>query len=215
MQGGRDTPKTALCPALSLLLTQEEVSQEFLSNLGHKWLIKWVPSPCPRSLYGVAFPLLCTECRLRRKQCSLNKYCRDSTCRFIVQNRMIINWFLLVSHKSLQPGTEAFCGQNPNGSLHPQGVYPKAPVLPVNTMDCHLYEVNGPAYVIPTMDDCTGLLDLALLFSLFLPTCCFTGGVYACGRLLLLTLFRWDPWDMPEYGSEMTSRHLSAKTGRV
>lgn len=32
----RDIPKTALCPTLSLLLTQEEVNQDFFSNLGHR-----------------------------------------------------------------------------------------------------------------------------------------------------------------------------------
>lgn len=36
VQDGRDAPIAALCPTLPLLLTQEEVSQEFLSNLEHK-----------------------------------------------------------------------------------------------------------------------------------------------------------------------------------
>lgn len=35
MQDDRDVPKTALCPTLSLLLTQEEIIWDFFSNLGH------------------------------------------------------------------------------------------------------------------------------------------------------------------------------------
>lgn len=79
-------------------------------------------------------------------------------------------------------------------------------------MACH-YEVSGAGYVFTAMDECTGLQDLALLFALFLSTCCFTGRLYVCGRLLFFTLFRWDPCDTPEYGSAVTSSQLWAHTG--
>lgn len=97
------------------------------------------------------------------------------------------------------------------------GVYPQAPVLPVNTRDCQPYKVSGAAYVyvFTTMDKRTGLQDLALLFSLFLSTCCFTGSVYVCGRLLFLTLFRRDAWDTPEFGSAVTSGQLCANMGMI
>lgn len=131
-------------------------------------------------LCRVAFPLLCNEHRLGRLECSLLQG-QYLSCRFVAQNRMIINSFLLVSYKSLWPGAETFCGQNPNGSLCPQGVYPQAPVWPVNIMDCQPYEARGAAYVFTTMDEHTGLQDPGLLFSPFLSTCCFTGSVYVAG----------------------------------
>lgn len=52
-------------------------------------------------------------------------------------------------------------------------------------------------------------------FSFFLSTCCFTGSVNVCGKLLFLTLFRRDPWDMPEFGSAVTSGQLCANMGMV
>lgn len=96
VQDDRDVPKTALCPMLSLLLTQEEVSRDFFSNREHTWLMKWAPSPCLRRLYGVALPLTCTEQRPRTLQCSLLQ-AQYWTCSFIVQNRRITSWFVLAS----------------------------------------------------------------------------------------------------------------------